>query len=80
MKETYKLSFKDDSGQGYAVESRIIDSKIFSDGGEDAISFTILEIENNAITTAKGQCLKNILGHQLRPLIKLLISVERMMK
>tara|TARA_R100001530_G_scaffold14638_1_gene13140 strand:- start:565 stop:792 length:228 start_codon:yes stop_codon:yes gene_type:complete len=75
MESTYRLSFKDDSGQGYALESQIVNVD-----GKDCINYSIYEIEDHGITTAKGQCLRNILEHQLRPLIKILISVERMTK
>jgi len=66
----YNLSFKDDHGIGYAIESVMVE-----DGGPERIC-RIFEIESHSIQPE----FTVVLEHQLSPLIKSLISIERLNK
>ena len=66
----YNLSFKDDHGIGYAIESDMVE-----DGGPERIC-RIFEIESHSIQPE----FTVVLEHQLSPLIKSLIAVERLTK
>ena len=67
----YNISFKDDKGWGFGVESDMIE-----DGGPERVC-RIFEIESHSIQS--GQSII-VLEDQLSPLIKTLISIEEMTK
>ena len=66
----YNISFKDDKGWGFGVESDMIE-----DGGPERVC-RIFEIESHSIQPE----FTVVLEHQLSPLIKSLIAVERLTK
>lgn len=69
----YNLSFKDEHGIGYAIESYIVDD---TDIGSERV-YRITEIESNSL---QGQSSIIIFGSMLGELIQSLISLEQIAK